>query len=82
VKTILDAYLIDKAIYEINYELNNRPDWVGLPLQGILQVLKTGDETTADEVEEKVEKEPIRTSVEVEKETAKRTRKAKKKAEK
>jgi len=38
-KIILDAALIDKAIYEVNYELNNRPDWVRLPLQGILQVL-------------------------------------------
>jgi maltose alpha-D-glucosyltransferase/alpha-amylase len=49
VRVILDAYLLDKAIYEINYELNNRPDWVGLPLQGILQVLRTGDEPTAKE---------------------------------
>ncbi|HEY77818.1 MAG TPA: maltose alpha-D-glucosyltransferase [Dehalococcoidia bacterium] len=40
-KAILDAYLVDKAIYEVNYELNNRPDWVELPLQGILQVLGT-----------------------------------------
>jgi len=38
-KVILDAYLLEKALYEVNYELNNRPDWVGLPLQGILQVL-------------------------------------------
>jgi maltose alpha-D-glucosyltransferase/alpha-amylase len=39
-KVILEAYLLDKAIYEVNYELNNRPDWVGLPLQGILQMLE------------------------------------------
>ncbi len=37
-KAILDTYLLDKALYEVNYELNNRPDWVGLPLQGILQM--------------------------------------------
>jgi maltose alpha-D-glucosyltransferase/alpha-amylase len=43
-KAILDAYLVDKAIYEVNYELNNRPDWVGLPLQGILQVVGTEEE--------------------------------------
>jgi hypothetical protein len=24
-----------KAIYELRYELNNRPDWVGIPLEGI-----------------------------------------------
>jgi len=40
VKVILDAYLLDKAMYEVKYELNNRPDWVGLPLQGILQMLE------------------------------------------
>ncbi len=39
IKLILDTYLLYKAIYEVNYELNNRPDWVGLPLQGILQLL-------------------------------------------
>jgi hypothetical protein len=39
VRVILDAYLIDKAMYEVNYELNNRPDWVWLPLQGILHTL-------------------------------------------
>ncbi|MBI4188284.1 MAG: maltose alpha-D-glucosyltransferase [Chloroflexi bacterium] len=38
-QVILDTHLLDKAIYEVNYELNNRPDWVGLPLGGILQVL-------------------------------------------
>jgi len=49
IRVILDAYLLDKAIYEVNYELNNRPDWVGLPLKGILQVLETKEEpTTAD----------------------------------
>jgi maltose alpha-D-glucosyltransferase/alpha-amylase len=41
VRVILDAYLLDKALYEVNYELNNRPDWVGLPLEGILQMLGT-----------------------------------------
>jgi maltose alpha-D-glucosyltransferase / alpha-amylase len=34
---LLNAYLLDKAIYELGYELNNRPDWVRLPLEGILQ---------------------------------------------
>jgi trehalose synthase-fused probable maltokinase len=36
---LLDAYLLDKACYELGYELNNRPDWVKLPLEGILQLL-------------------------------------------
>ncbi len=37
--TLLEAYLLEKALYEVGYELNNRPDWVGIPLGGILQLL-------------------------------------------
>jgi maltose alpha-D-glucosyltransferase / alpha-amylase len=44
IKVILEAYLIDKAMYEVNYEINNRPDWVGVPLRGILQVLDDDSE--------------------------------------
>jgi maltose alpha-D-glucosyltransferase/alpha-amylase len=39
-KILLDAYLMEKAIYEVGYELNNRPDWLRIPLQGILQMLE------------------------------------------
>ncbi len=42
-KILLNAFLLDKAIYEIVYELNNRPDWVQVPLQGILQLLEAQD---------------------------------------
>jgi maltose alpha-D-glucosyltransferase / alpha-amylase len=38
-QVLLDAYLLGKAIYEVGYELNNRPDWVKVPLQGLLQLL-------------------------------------------
>jgi maltose alpha-D-glucosyltransferase/alpha-amylase len=38
---LLDIYLLEKAVYELGYELNNRPDWVKIPLQGIQQLLKT-----------------------------------------
>jgi maltose alpha-D-glucosyltransferase/alpha-amylase len=37
--TLLDVYLLEKAIYELRYELNNRPDWVAIPLAGILELL-------------------------------------------
>jgi maltose alpha-D-glucosyltransferase/alpha-amylase len=33
---LLEAYVIDKAFYELVYELNNRPNWVLIPLTGIL----------------------------------------------
>jgi maltose alpha-D-glucosyltransferase/alpha-amylase len=38
---LLNALCLEKAIYELGYELNNRPDWVSIPLMGILQLLKT-----------------------------------------
>jgi maltose alpha-D-glucosyltransferase / alpha-amylase len=37
-RTLLRAYLLEKALYELRYELNNRPDWVKIPLEGILQL--------------------------------------------
>jgi len=35
IQTVLELHLLEKAIYELGYELNNRPTWVGIPLQGI-----------------------------------------------
>lgn len=37
---MLDAFLLEKAIYELGYELDNRPGWVGIPLRGILGILQ------------------------------------------
>ena len=34
-----DAHLLEKAIYELGYELNNRPQWVGIPVEGILEIM-------------------------------------------
>jgi maltose alpha-D-glucosyltransferase/alpha-amylase len=36
--TLLDALLLDKALYELNYELNHRPAWVRIPLRGVLDL--------------------------------------------
>jgi maltose alpha-D-glucosyltransferase/alpha-amylase len=38
-KILMEAYLLEKAVYEIGYELNNRPDWVKVPLHGIVQLM-------------------------------------------
>ena len=35
----LEVCLLEKALYELQYELNNRPDWVRIPLAGILAPL-------------------------------------------
>ena len=32
--------MLEKAAYELRYEANNRPDWVQIPAQGILQLLE------------------------------------------
>lgn len=38
-EAMLDAYMLEKALYELGYELNSRPDWAGIPLQGIMETL-------------------------------------------
>lgn len=37
---MLNAFVLGKAIYEVGYELNNRPDWVIIPLHGIKDLLE------------------------------------------
>jgi maltose alpha-D-glucosyltransferase / alpha-amylase len=41
IRTLLDLFLLEKAIYELAYELNNRPTWVRVPLTGILRTLNS-----------------------------------------
>jgi maltose alpha-D-glucosyltransferase/alpha-amylase len=36
---LLDFFVLEKCVYEIGYELNNRPDWVEIPLRGLLALL-------------------------------------------
>jgi maltose alpha-D-glucosyltransferase/alpha-amylase len=40
-EALLQAYVLDKALYELHYELNNRPDWVRIPLAGLLHLAKS-----------------------------------------
>jgi maltose alpha-D-glucosyltransferase/alpha-amylase len=38
VDLLLQTFTLDKAVYELAYELNNRPDWVHIPLAGLLRL--------------------------------------------
>jgi len=37
-QSLLEAFVLDKALYELIYELNNRPTWVRIPLNGIVSL--------------------------------------------
>jgi len=39
-RTLFEAFLLEKAVYELGYELNNRPDWVVIPIKGVSYILK------------------------------------------
>ncbi|MDA0173461.1 phosphotransferase [Solirubrobacter taibaiensis] len=38
---LLAVFEMEKAVYELRYELNNRPDWVAIPVAGILRLLES-----------------------------------------
>jgi maltose alpha-D-glucosyltransferase/alpha-amylase len=37
-RKLLNVFMVDKALYEVLYELNARPDWVRIPLMGVLSL--------------------------------------------
>ena len=39
---VLSVFLLDKAVYELNYELNHRPSWLKIPLEGIQVAMELG----------------------------------------
>lgn len=39
-EVLITTFLLEKSLYELNYELNNRPDWVMIPLKGIKALMK------------------------------------------
>jgi len=39
-QALLRGFILDKALYELGYELNNRPEWVHVPLEGLLRLLQ------------------------------------------
>jgi maltokinase len=38
---LLAVFELEKAVYELRFELNNRPDWVKIPVAGIMRLLET-----------------------------------------
>jgi maltose alpha-D-glucosyltransferase/alpha-amylase len=38
---MLDSFMLQKAVYEIEYELNNRPHWTAVPVRGLISLLET-----------------------------------------
>ena len=40
INNLLSIYELEKAIYELRYELNNRPDWIPIPVAGIGRLLE------------------------------------------
>jgi predicted trehalose synthase len=41
-KAMLNFFLLEKALYEVEYELSYRPTWVSIPLRGVLRILEEG----------------------------------------
>ena len=39
IERLLAVYELEKAVYELRYELDNRPDWVGIPVAGIQRLI-------------------------------------------
>jgi len=40
INRLLDIFVLDKAAYELGYGLNNRLDWVDLPLKGLKNLME------------------------------------------
>ncbi len=41
IANLLSIYELEKAIYELRYELDNRPDWISIPVAGIARLLES-----------------------------------------
>jgi maltose alpha-D-glucosyltransferase/alpha-amylase len=45
--TLLGVFVVDKAFYELGYELNSRPEWVHVPLAGLLHLVGASTDAAA-----------------------------------
>jgi maltose alpha-D-glucosyltransferase / alpha-amylase len=43
---MLNFFLLEKVLYEVEYELAHRPDWLGVPLAGLLDILSISKEAS------------------------------------
>src|ERR1700688_3848059 len=43
IMALLELHVLEKAVYELGYELNNRPGWVAIPLEGICKTLESSN---------------------------------------
>ena len=43
-RALLELFLLQKGFYEVNYELSSRPDWVGIPIMGLLDLIQGATE--------------------------------------
>lgn len=46
IQRLLHVFELEKAVYELRYEIDHRPDWVSIPVAGILRMLEATEEQT------------------------------------
>jgi maltokinase len=44
VERLLNVFELEKAVYELRYEIDHRPDWISIPVEGILRMLQSTEE--------------------------------------
>jgi predicted trehalose synthase len=47
IERLIAVFELEKAVYELRYELDNRPDWASIPVAGILRLLELDSEEAA-----------------------------------
>ncbi|HEV7404104.1 MAG TPA: putative maltokinase [Chthoniobacteraceae bacterium] len=50
VESLLNAFVLEKAVYEVIYELNHRPLWVAIPLRGVLGIVRPNPPAATEEL--------------------------------